>query len=407
MHLASIGAALGLVALAGGAAPAKPLPAVRLEYSRVAEAQACPDEAAIRGAVAAQVGTDPFREPAELVLRAVLTSEGGILKARVEAITAGGEPRGSRELVSRARNCAELASAVEFAISVTIDPLCLAEPASPATPQPPVDPTPAPSNQAELPPSPEAPLQVAGERPNPAAVSVSPPALAGEQGAPAAEPPPAVVEEQAAPAGEPPPAEVEEQAAHAAEPPQPGAPAGPDQGAVALPAPTPPSQLSSQLEVAVHAGALVSFGSAPSTAFGVGLGVEARLPRFQIGLEARGDFPASAAYLAGQVKTTLFMASLVPCVRLGPAGICVLGSVGAVVAGASGYPTVRESTTPYTTVGGRAFADLAVAGPVSIRFQGDLSVVTTRTTLRVDGEPAWAMPLVGGALGVGGCVLLP
>lgn len=98
---------------------------VRLEYARQDGAGACPDGATIQAGVAARLGYEPFNDRADDCVRAIIQPSGHGLEARIELTDAKGSPKAERRLVSRQRDCAELASAVELAISIAIDPFRL------------------------------------------------------------------------------------------------------------------------------------------------------------------------------------------------------------------------------------------------------------------------------------------
>jgi hypothetical protein len=96
---------------------------VRFAYERGEAVGACPDQAAIQLGVAARLGYDPFRPDATFRLRASIERGAGALEARIEMIDGQGRLTAERRLQSRQRDCAELASSVELAISIAIDPL--------------------------------------------------------------------------------------------------------------------------------------------------------------------------------------------------------------------------------------------------------------------------------------------
>jgi hypothetical protein len=75
--------------------------------------------------VAARLGYEPFNDQADERVRAVIQPSGHGLEARIELTDAKGSPKAERRLVSRQRDCAELASSVELAISIAIDPFRL------------------------------------------------------------------------------------------------------------------------------------------------------------------------------------------------------------------------------------------------------------------------------------------
>jgi hypothetical protein len=98
---------------------------VRLEYARQDGADACPDVAAIQAGVAARLGYEPFDDRAVEVVSATIQPSGHGLEARIALTDAKGSPKAERRLVSRQHDCAELASSVELAISIAIDPFRL------------------------------------------------------------------------------------------------------------------------------------------------------------------------------------------------------------------------------------------------------------------------------------------
>jgi hypothetical protein len=161
------GQALAALLLAHPAASADVPRQVRLEYERQEGASACPEEAAIRTGVAGRLGYEPFRERAADLLRATLRRAGNQLEARIELLDGQGNLRAQRRLVSRGRDCAELAASVELAIAIAIDPMASAAPASPAV-------------------SPDAPATAA--RPERPRVDTAPVARPRESSAPAASP---------------------------------------------------------------------------------------------------------------------------------------------------------------------------------------------------------------------------
>jgi hypothetical protein len=117
-------------------------PRARLSYWREAGAERCPDESAVRGAVAARLGYDPFNASAEArkTITVVLSGSARGLQARLVLTDDSGEVGGRRELKARGNDCAALADTVVLAISLAIDPLRFAEgPPSPEARQLPVE----------------------------------------------------------------------------------------------------------------------------------------------------------------------------------------------------------------------------------------------------------------------------
>jgi hypothetical protein len=96
---------------------------VRLEYQREGKASVCPDRLSIQSGVAARLGYDPFRDDADERVRATLRTSGGVLEAHIELVDGHGNLKAQRRLFSPRRDCGELASSVELAVSIAIDPV--------------------------------------------------------------------------------------------------------------------------------------------------------------------------------------------------------------------------------------------------------------------------------------------
>ena len=117
-----------------GVASAEPARHVRFEYARQdgAGASACPDLLTIEAGVAARLGYEPFDDRASDLVRATIHASTHGLEARIELVDGNSIVKAERRLVSHQRDCSELASSVELAVSIAIDPLGVgaAEPAA-------------------------------------------------------------------------------------------------------------------------------------------------------------------------------------------------------------------------------------------------------------------------------------
>jgi hypothetical protein len=147
---------------------AAPTRSARFKYSRSAGASDCPEAEVLRAGVAARLGYEPFDDHADLIVSATVNRTGRTFEARIEIAGAEGRSVAERKLVSRESDCLELASAMELAISIAIDPFAGSRP-RPAPPPAPVPtavapPPPPPSPQVivvrELAPSAPPPLPV-------------------------------------------------------------------------------------------------------------------------------------------------------------------------------------------------------------------------------------------------------
>ena len=134
-----------LASMTAAVAAAAPRTA-KLSYTRGAGASDCPDVEVIRAGVAARLGYEPFDDRAERVVLAAVSRAGHVLEARIQIAGADGKAVAERKLASHQSDCSELASAMELAISIAIDPLAGSRPrADPAPPPPsPLPPAPPP-----------------------------------------------------------------------------------------------------------------------------------------------------------------------------------------------------------------------------------------------------------------------
>lgn len=97
-------------------------PTARLDYRVAPGLEGCPDERWVRSAVSARLGRDPFDAAGENAVSVQLArASGAALVATVEVVRPGGRV-GRRTLDSPTGDCLELASAVELAISLALDP---------------------------------------------------------------------------------------------------------------------------------------------------------------------------------------------------------------------------------------------------------------------------------------------
>jgi hypothetical protein len=135
----------GSIAFATNAAAS---PTARLVFSRAPGAESCPDEAALRRAVSARVGYDPFFAWADKTIVTTMTAAPPGFAAQVDMVDAHGVRHGARELHTE-QGCGDLLEVAALAIAIAIDPRLLAvqlpppAPAQPAEASPALDPVPA------------------------------------------------------------------------------------------------------------------------------------------------------------------------------------------------------------------------------------------------------------------------
>ncbi|MEZ4406616.1 MAG: hypothetical protein R3A52_09085 [Polyangiales bacterium] len=124
---------------------------MRLVYATAAGVDRCPDEVAVRAAVSARLGRDPFSDEATSEVRASIRRARRGLRAEVRLVGHGRRARGVRRLATRRDDCAALADAVALAISLAIDPLSGTRPAPRPADPPPAPPEAQPSTPAPAP----------------------------------------------------------------------------------------------------------------------------------------------------------------------------------------------------------------------------------------------------------------
>ncbi|MFT3768139.1 MAG: hypothetical protein QM820_22030 [Minicystis sp.] len=329
--------------LFAGPLRAEPPRAARLAFTRGAGAERCPDEAALRGAVAARLGYDPFRDDAPRSIDASVRQAGGALRGEVTLTDAAGHVTGTRRLATANDDCEELVASMALAISIAIDPEVLFRPAPPPPASAPAPPAPAAA------PPPRAPA------PEPPRRSERPPAIIPE-------PLPAAIVA-------PRPERVHFRAG-----------AG---GVVAFGA-----------APAVNGGITTQVGLR-YRAFSAAIEGRFDVPA------------STAAPGGGTVSAGLLAASVVPCFHVRAFAACGIGMVGALRGTGAGVPSAKAAVTPFAALGLRAGVEIPVAGIVSADLHGDLDITLTRTTLQLDGRDVWTTPRAAGAFGAGVLVHFP
>jgi hypothetical protein len=326
--------------------PATPM--ARLDVTRGPGTSGCPTDEEIRNAVSGRLGYDPFQPDAKRLVSASIAREGTGLTVTVGLRNEAGRSAGSRVLSSVQNDCVELASAMTLAISIAIDPLAFTRAATPPPAPPPTPPAP-----GSAPPPVDAP------------------------------PPTAPVPEA------PPPAPIEPPAPQREQPPPASARSNTEGGS------------SEPLAIRASLGTVASVGSAPGPAFGFTGQVAVRRSAMSIGIEGRHDFPVFVATQgSGGVASSLWLASLVPCVHHSFLAGCALGSAGALQGTGFGVDRPQSQTTPYAAAGARVAAEFNADRWLFLQINVDFLTPLTPTKLLLNGTTAWVTPPASGALGL-------
>ncbi len=330
--------------LAGLAASraAQAIPTARLEYERGADTESCPDEPALRRAVAERLGYDPFDGGATQTLHARLDHGGDGFSAVIQLRDPSGQIHAERRLEGT-RDCAELASAMALSMSIVIDPERALERTPHASP-----------NVREAPP-PNAPRSDDAREPR-----------APTRATPATPPPERVV-------------------------------------VVRTPAPPPiiRERISGTIG-RVGASAHVSLGLEPAPALGFTLSSGWQRGPLSFALEARYDARASQSLpTAGTLRTEFFGGTLVPCYHRPPFVGCALLLGGALRAESRAVPDARADAGLFFAAGGRAGLEWPLSARIRLLAQADLLLSLRPLTVRRNSENAWESSLISGRVASG------
>ncbi len=152
-----------VVAAVAFAGSARAAPTSRLTYVRGPGAQACPDEATLRRAVADRLGYDPFFPTANRTIVAQIQRGPRGYAAELKILDDAGVSLGERALPTTTSDCGEVVKSLALAISIAIDDLeTAAPPAEP--PKEPARTEPPPPDGEATPPAPPAPATLTPDK---------------------------------------------------------------------------------------------------------------------------------------------------------------------------------------------------------------------------------------------------
>ena len=318
----------------------------RLVYVRGSGAGDCPSETAIRAAVRARLGYDPFFAWAHDTMYVEASRSEGTIRVQVKLVGEDNSLRGARDLSVKQPDCDSVVDAMALSISLAIDPNSVLGAAS------------ASASSAASPP---------GEPP------------------PAPGPPP--------PAGPaPPPPEAS----------RPDAGAGVPERAVDRVA----ASGAATLHVRVGAAAAGWLGAASGTTVNAGGEVFAgvRWRAASLDVEGRADLPATGPpeLQNVRVRSSILAASIVPCLHLGPLFGCVVASAGSQsVTSAGGVATPHKSSGRWAGVGARIGAEVPLSPALSIGIHADVLRDVTNSVGVNGGDVVYTFPKIAGGLGLG------
>jgi hypothetical protein len=323
----------------------------RLVYVRDAPAAAtCPDETALRRAVEARLGYDPFLPWGSTAVVVRFAREGQGFVANVEMVT-GGASRGVRTLRSDDPNCGGLVDAAALAVSIALDAQRAPAPPAPPASVPPDGTSPAWQGRGQD--------QTEGGSPLPPSNPVD---------------------------------------------------ASPSPSSDIEPSPLPPPAAARmRFRPVVGLDALVSVGSAPAVSPGLSVWGRLQADRWSLGLEARADAPSSGQELKGTVSTWLVVGGVAPCFHLGPAFGCVVGELGLLEGRGENVQSPGSGSRLFAAVGPRVGVEIPVTTWGAIRLRADFLANLAPVSVTFDGSPTagWQPPPVTGTVGGGIAIRFP
>ena len=341
----SIGAVAGVLAFAAISTlpgTARAGASARLVYDRGPGAEGCAGEPALRAAVAARLGYDPFFPWAHDTVVAEIERTGDGFRARVRLVGEEAIERGAREIAVHNESCASLTEAMALTISLIIDP-------SRMTGGPPRGAPPADAATSDDATAVSAPPQSSAARPAPPPIAVDRRAIEG---------------------------------------PDPGRPQAASHDTVTF-------EAGAQV-LAVYAPAPLKVGPGVAASFGV------IWRRLSLDFEGRYDFSVSDRAPSGpQAESWLASGQVVPCLHFSWAFGCAVLAAGAL--GAKG--NVPDGTTQYAFwagAGGRLGVQVSPFGDgFLLRAFVDVLGVSPTEPVTIDGVWVYQVPAIAGALGVG------
>lgn len=145
----------------------------------------------------------------------------------------------------------------------------------------------------------------------------------------------------------------------------------------------------------------LSSGTAPALAWGAGIFAGLAWNSFSLRLEVRGDLPTRMRVGAGNVETSLMLASLLGCVSVSLFDLCGGMRAGAQRSTGLGLDHASSFTSAVVAVAVRGYFNLPLSDAWDLSLGVDFAFALTQTTLFVDDNAIWTTPLasVGVLLG--------
>ena len=164
-----------------------------------------------------------------------------------------------------------------------------------------------------------------------------------------------------------------------------------------------PSPNAPATRIALMLDAVGAVGLAPGPTLGVQGGVGAVRGPFAGGVEGRIDASPGAARVAAadRVTSTAYSAALVGCGLVSPVSLCLGARLGSLETRGVDVSSSTSRGSLIALVLARAVGHVPLTQRLALRLGAEVALPFVRTTLSIDGRPAWTAPPLHGALVAG------
>lgn len=147
--------------------------------------------------------------------------------------------------------------------------------------------------------------------------------------------------------------------------------------------------------------AVSALGFSPRVEYGASASIGLGFGSFSIDLEGRRDLPVTMPLGRGDATTSIFLATLAPCLHRGVFVGCALISAGSLQARGGGvdHPSTRGGF--FSGLGVRGGVEWSVAPSLALVARVELLAPLVHTTLKLDGEEVWSTPALTASAGAG------
>jgi len=169
----------------------------------------------------------------------------------------------------------------------------------------------------------------------------------------------------------------------------------------------PPPSSSTPAELRLSLGPTLSFGTAPSPAFGGSGAAQLNYGAFGARLDFRGELPASGSAPVGRVQTNTAVASLSGCIRATTPFACIGAGLGSLSSETSGIARPATDSALLGVAVARIGADIPLGSVFYLEPFAEGALHLTPLRVEVDGVRAFQLPVgsITAAVHVGGRIL--